>query len=192
MIETILLSMLAAKLKRYKLSPLFKAWPIYFIISFEVIYIVLQVELFKGNYSVLKYTGNMEKPFLCLFLILALKYRQYISAIIGSGCILTGGFLNDIVISANNGKMPVFPTLSYLTGYADTWVSGNLKDIHTLGTASTDLKFLSDIFDLGYCIMSVGDIFIRLFVFIITFSIIKQINQEIGCTVIVDKENNPS
>ena len=45
-------------------------------------------------------------------------YREYISAIIGSIFVIVGGILNDIAISANNGYMPVFPSLSYLTGYA--------------------------------------------------------------------------
>lgn len=176
MIETILLAMIVAKLKGYKPLQLFKAWPVYLIIIFEIIYLILQVSIFIGNYSLIKYSNIMEKPFLSVFLILALLCKQYISAIIGSAFIVLGSFLNNTVISANNGKMPVFPTLSYLTGYVkeDLWM--NVNDIHILGTSTTKLKFLSDIFDFGYCIMSIGDVFIRVFVFLVIFYTIKQLN----------------
>jgi hypothetical protein len=84
--------------------------------------------------------------------------------------------LNKFVIRANNGKMPVFPTLSYFTGYAkpDSFIKVN--DIHVLGDSSTKFKFLTDIIDVGYSIMSIGDIFIRFFVFIIIFNTIKYID----------------
>lgn len=182
MIETILLAMIIAKFKGYKPLKLFRAWPIYLIMIFELIYVTLQVSIFVGNYSLIKYSGLFEKPFLFVFLILAMLYRQYISAIIGSAFIVIGGVLNNIVISANNGKMPVFPTLSRLTGYTKPELWTHVNDIHTLGTTSSKLKFLSDIFDLGYCVMSIGDIFIRLFVFLIVFNTIKQltINSEVN------------
>lgn len=176
MIETIILAMLIAKVKGYKPLKLLKAWPVYIILLFEVIYVFSQIAIFKGDYRFLKYSANMEKPFLCAVLLLALVYKQYVSALIGSFFIFLGGILNSIVISANNGKMPVFPTLSYLTGYGKQSGWESVDKIHELGTASTKLKFLSDIFDIGYCIVSIGDIFIRFFVFIIIFSTIKHIN----------------
>ena len=176
MIETILLAMIVAKLKGFNPSKLFKAWPIYPIIILELTYVIFQTLILSGNYSVIKYSNFMEKPLLILFLILILLYKQYISAIIGSAFIVIGGVLNNIVIAANNGKMPVFPTISYLTGYVrpEMWVKVN--DIHTLGTSATKLKFLADIFDVGYCIMSIGDIFIRVFVFLIIYNTIKKLN----------------
>lgn len=175
MLETIILAMLVAKLKGYKPSQLLKAWPVYLIIMFEIIYIFLQASTFLGNYSLIKYSSLIEKPFLFIFFILILIYKQYVSALIGSIFMLIGGILNNIVIAANSGKMPVFPTLSYFTGYVKQDLWRNVNDIHTLGTAGTNLKFLSDIFDLGYCIMSIGDIFIRVFVFLVIFNTIKQL-----------------
>jgi hypothetical protein len=108
-------------------------------------------------------------------LIFVLLYKQYISAIIGSVFMVLGGFLNNIVISANNGKMPVFPKLSYLTGYANQDLWSKISGIHVIGTETTKLKFLADIFDFGYCIMSIGDIFIRVFVFLVIFNTIKHL-----------------
>ena len=175
MIETILLAIIIAKIKGYRPSTLFKVWPIYLILIFEFIYVISQVKIFMGDYSYIKYSSIMEKLFLSVFLILILLYKQYSSAIIGSVFIVLGGILNNIVISANNGKMPVFPGLSYLTGYVNQELWIKINDIHVIGTETTQLKLLSDIFDFGYCIMSIGDIFIRVFVFLIIFNTIKHL-----------------
>jgi hypothetical protein len=175
MLETILLAIIIAKIKGYRPSTLFKSWPIYLIFIFELIYVISQAKIFMGDYSFIKYSSIIEKLFLSVFLIFVLLYKQYISAIIGSVFMVLGGFLNNIVISANNGKMPVFPKLSYLTGYANQDLWSKISGIHVIGTETTKLKFLADIFDFGYCIMSIGDIFIRVFVFLVIFNTIKHL-----------------
>jgi hypothetical protein len=74
--------------------------------------------------------------------------------------------------------MPAFPTLSYLTGYVKQDVFTKVNDIHALGSSATKLKFLTDVIDIGYSIMSIGDVFIRVFAFIIIFSAIKKSNEK--------------
>ena len=165
-----------ARIRGYKVGPLFKAWAIYPVFIFALIYVVLEVMIFRGNYSFIKYADKFHFIYTLMFLILIIKYRLNASAIIGSVFIFGGSILNNIVISANNGKMPVFPTISYWTGYARPEVFTKVKDIHILGSSLTKLKFLTDIFDIGYSIMSIGDIFIRVFAFIIIFNTIKVIN----------------
>lgn len=100
----------------------------------------------------------------------------YIQAIMGSLFVLVGGLLNDIAIKANNGFMPVFPTISDSIGLLNKNDLGKVDNLHILGTESTKLKFLTDIFDIGYCVLSLGDIFIRVYVFLIIYSVIKEIN----------------
>lgn len=178
MIETILLAFIIAKLKGYKLTPLFKSWTIYPIIGFELLYIFIEATIFHGNYTFVKYTYIIKPLCLYIFIILVFKYKQYKNAIIGSAFMILGGILNDIAISANNGKMPVFPYLSYMTGYAKSDSFVKVSDIHALGNAATKLKYLTDIFDTGYCIMSIGDIFIRFFPFIIVLGSIKYANRK--------------
>ncbi|MEW9094334.1 MAG: DUF5317 family protein [Clostridiaceae bacterium] len=177
MLETILLALVIAKIKGYKIKPLFKSWTIYPILVFELMYLFVQGNIFKENYNFIKYANTLETLYLCSYLALIIKYEQYISAIIGSACIFIGTILNKIAISANNGKMPVFPTLSYSTGYAKPDAFMKVDDIHILGSSSTKLKFLTDVIDVGYSILSIGDIFIRLFVFIIIFNTIKHMNK---------------
>ena len=84
-----------------------------------------------------------------------------------------------MAIKFNGGFMPVFPKLSYLTGYAKVDSFNKVNDIHILGSSNTKVKFLTDIFDLGYSVLSIGDIFIRAFVFIIIFSSVREINKSL-------------
>jgi len=177
MIETVLLAMLAAKIKGYKLKPLFKDWAVYPAMIFTLFYVFLQITIFCGYYGFIKYASLFETFYVFTFLTLIFKYELYKSAMTGSVCIFIGTALNKLAMSANKGKMPVFPTLSYITGYAKPESFLKVNDIHILGSSVTKLKFLTDYIDLGYSILSIGDIFIRLFTFIIIFNSIKYINK---------------
>lgn len=72
--------------------------------------------------------------------------------------------------------MPVYPTLSKITGYYKAGAFEKVNDIHILLGGSSKLWYLSDIFDLGYSVLSIGDILIRIFVVIIIYSSIKKLN----------------
>jgi hypothetical protein len=177
MIEPILLALFFAKVKGYKIRPLFKTWAIYPLLTFVIMYIFLEIMLFQGDYTFVKYADTFHYLYLLTFLVLIIKYKLNISAIIGSIFIFIGSALNNIVIAANNGKMPVFPTLSYITGYAKPDSFMKVDDIHILGSELTKLKFLTDVIDVGYSVMSIGDVCIRVFSFIIIFDTIKAINK---------------
>lgn len=178
MIETILISFIFCKIKKLKLSPLFKNWAIYPVLFMELLYLVVQASIFMENYEVIKYVGILKTIYLCSYLPLVFTFREYIAAIIGSFFVIVGGILNDIAITANNGFMPVFPTISYWTGYAKLDAFNKVNDIHILGDSTTRLKFLTDIFDIGYSVLSIGDIFIRCYVFIIIYNVIKYLNKQ--------------
>lgn len=179
--ETILFALIYSKYKRYNVKPLFGKKEIYYVLAMEVIYICLQVTLFAGNYNVIKYASMLKSIYLCTYLGLILKHQLYKEAIIGSGFILLGSGCNNLAMAVNGGKMPVFPSLSYLTSYAkpEAFAIANevANDFHILGDENTKLKILTDIVDIGYCILSVGDLFIRIFVLLIIYGAIKKINQ---------------
>ncbi len=84
MIETILLAMLVAKIKGYKLKPFFKSLYAYPIIIFSFIYIFIGISIFYDNYSFIKYEVWLEKIYILMFIPLIFKYKLYISSIIGS------------------------------------------------------------------------------------------------------------
>ncbi|KMT23191.1 DUF5317 family protein [Clostridium cylindrosporum] len=177
MIETVILAMIFAKVKGYNIKPVFNSWEFYPVIFMELIIIIAQINIFLGNYFLVQYSGILKTTYLCTYLFIIFKHEIYIKAIIGSAFIVLGGLLNDIAIKSNSGMMPVFPALSYLTGYAKVDSFSKVNDIHVLGSSSVKYICLTDIFDLGYSILSIGDIFIRVFVFIIIYAAIKKINE---------------
>jgi hypothetical protein len=158
--------------------PLFRTWAFYPILFMECFYIFLEISIFMGNYSCVKYATIFKMFYLYAYLILIIKYKRYFEAIVGSVFIIIGSLLNKIVIATNNGKMPVFPSLSYYTGYVKKGVIAYDDGLHIFGDSSTNMKFLSDIFDVGYSILSLGDVFIRVFVFIVVVSTIKILNDD--------------
>lgn len=176
MIETIFLAFLIAKIKGYDVKRIFKSWPIYIIIGFETVFLFVQAMIFKGVYPDMKFLAISKIVYLSFYLTLILKYELYKSAIYSSIFTVIGGILNDIAIKANNGYMPVYPSISYLTGYVKPQAFQIANGIHILGNSDTKFKILTDFIDLGYCILSIGDVFIRIFVFSIIYNAIKTSN----------------
>ena len=176
--ETILLAFLYAKLKGNKVSVLFYSWTIYPLVIFEIITFIGQVMSFYGRYTVIEFINKLTSIYLIFYLLLVFKYELYITSIIGSIFIVLGGALNNIVIKANGGFMPVYQSISYLTGRFISDESPIKDNIHILGTSEANLKFLTDFIDLGYTILSIGDVLMRIFVFLIIYGAIKKINNQ--------------
>lgn len=173
----------------YHFKRLFKSWEIYLPLIMMCAYIYLESCVFRRDYWFIPYQQQFKTLTLLSYLPLIFKYKLYESAwsklkqkndfiniitspmVIGTTFITLGTILNLIAIKANNG-MPVFPNLTYFTGYATI---ESLNDgLHMLGNMNTKLIPLTDIWDIGYSVMSIGDVFNRLYVsFIIYFSIKK-------------------
>lgn len=176
MLETIFIALIIAKIKKYKLKLFFKNWTVYPLFVLSVVYIIMELQVFKGIYSSIKYTNIFKLLFFLSLFIIIIEYKLYVSTAIGSVFILLGSLLNHIAIKANNGKMPVFATLSKFTGYIKPESFSKINDIHVLGNSAVKYKFLTDIFDVGYNIMSIGDILIRCFVFLVIYKAIENAN----------------
>jgi hypothetical protein len=84
MLETIILALIVAKLKGYKIKPIFKSWHIYPVLVIEFIYLIIQIHIFLGNYSIVEHIKILETIYICSYLFIIIKYDQYISAVIGS------------------------------------------------------------------------------------------------------------
>jgi hypothetical protein len=105
-----------------------------------------------------------------------LKYKIYKPALIGCSTAMVGTLLNYFVIMNNGGKMPGFPTLSYVTHFIRPNVLSEVAGIHKLGDASTRYWYLSDYIDLGYSVLSPGDLLIHFYTFIMLYYTIKAVN----------------
>lgn len=178
MLLMILLAMLFAKFKHYKIKTIFLTWTFYPAFVVELVYVFFQINVFLGNYYFVQFAPFFKTATLYVYLIPMLAFKLYKSGLIGSGFIVIGTVLNKFVMAQNGGKMPVYPSLSYITGYAKPNAFTEVTDIHILGDVNTKWKILTDYIDIGYSILSVGDLFIHSFAFIITYSLIKATNEK--------------
>jgi hypothetical protein len=92
--------------------------------------------------------------------------------VIAGFCLYFGSLLNKIALKANSNYMPVYPDLSYWTGYVKP--DFIQEGIHILGNAYSNLIPLCDIFDFGWKIYSVGDLICGLFIVIILYCSIQR------------------
>ena len=184
MTETIVLAMLLAKIKGNRICPFFKTWTVYPFLVVEVLYLFFQIQVFTGNYYFIQFAPYIKKIYLFCLIIPIIVYKEYLQGIIGSVFVIIGTLLNKFVISQNGGLMPVFPSFSYITGYVKPDAFDLNDGIHVLGSAETRYWFLSDFIDVGYSIMSIGDLFIRVLVFLVIYKTIKTMNapDKFSCT----------
>ncbi|KNZ41763.1 DUF5317 family protein [Acetobacterium bakii] len=177
MIIIFLIAILFAKFRGCEIKPAFKSVALYPPFIFEIIYLVLQVFVMTANYDVIVFAEIFKKMYLLSFLVPIIMLKLYKPGLIGSAFIVAGTAMNNFVIALNNGKMPVFPTLTYLTGYVKSDTFERINDIHVLGNADTKMIILADIFDVGWSILSIGDILIHSFAGIIVYFAIVELNK---------------
>lgn len=169
----IIAAMVYAKIKGYKVKPVLKDFSLYPLAVAEILYIILQINVFLGNYSFIRYASIFKSVYLYTLIVPIVVHKLYKQGFIGSLLVMTGSILNKFVMSQNGGKMPVYPTLSKYTGYFSEAPIGTVDQIHVLGTEATRYKILTDYIDVGYSILSIGDVLIHAFVFLMVYSVIK-------------------
>ena len=182
MLLSVLIVIILAKIKKYKILPIFKVYDLYPFFAVEAVYIFFQVNLYFQNYTYVKYAFVLQKAILLVMFVPMIRRKLYKQALIGTGLIIVGSILNKIVIVANGNKMPVFPTLSELTGNCKAEVlSKGYDSVHILMDSTTKLNFLGDYIDVGYSILSIGDLFIHTFVAMMFYYTIKELNKNTIC-----------
>ena len=179
MLPYILFAFICAKIKGYKIKPIFKAYTLYPYAIAELIYLLLQLSIFMHSYSFVQYSKIISSVYLYTLIIPIMFYKLYKPGIFGSVLIMIGTLLNKFVIIQNGGKMPVYASLSKLTGYYNKSAIQAVDSIHIIGNESTKFKFLTDYIDIGSSILSIGDLFIHSFTFIVIYYTIKEINKSL-------------
>jgi len=197
MVETLIASLIFSKIylyiklgkfqihkESYLIKPILKRRSIYPVIFMSIFYIYLQYTIMNQNYYFLQYQHIIKNAILGSYMILGLdvlfRYEKYKEYIIACCSLLCGFTLNYIVMYFNNNLMPIFPSVSYSTGYTQYNMIMNASkygDFHVLGDHMTNLIFLSDIFDVGGSILSPGDLLCRLFAFLIVYFCVKEISK---------------
>ena len=183
MIVEIIAVCLIALLKRFRPRYLLHTWTFYPILLVQLCLVVFQASIFFRYYGFTPMVRYVEPAVILSFLPALLVFGLYKPAMIGGACIVAGTLLNKLVIAQNGGHMPVYPTLSYLTGYVTPESVTRLSGLHLVEAGGAKLVFLSDIIDYGYCILSIGDVFIHLFACIMLYSLIKAVNRRYGVPI---------
>ena len=180
MILFIVAGFIVAKIKGFKLKPALKAPYLYPLFILELVYIVMQVSFVLGNRTLLDFSRSLQIAFIAVLLPPIIKFSINLPAIISAAGVAIGTFLNNLVMSANNNLMPVFPTLSKLTGYYTEGVVEEVNDgKHIMGGFDTKLSYLADYIDTGWTIYSPGDVLIHGFITVIIYYYIKKINEAV-------------
>ena len=177
MIFPIVFALLLAAVRKYSLKPLLTAYALYPFAFLTLVVIYLQAGIFLHDYTLITYASVIKSAYLMTLIIPFLVYRLFKPGLVGASLIVAGSLLNRLVISQNNGKMPVYATFSKLTGYYSETVLRTVDTVHSVGDSSTRLKFLTDFIDIGYSILSIGDVLIHSFAFIILYFSIKEIHK---------------
>lgn len=168
--------MLLAKIRGNRIILFFRSWTVYPFLTVELLHLYFQIQVFLGNYYFVQFAPYLKRAYLFCFIIPIIIYKEYLQGIIGSVFVILGTLLNKFVMIQNSGKMPVFPSFSYFTGYVRPGAFNQSSGIHVLGSADTRFWWLSDFIDVGYSILSIGDIFIRILVFMVIYRTIKIMN----------------
>jgi len=180
MILQVLLAAIVGKFKGYRVGYALTRRSFIPFYVVEIIYWYFQFNVFFGNYAFIKYAPIIKSACLYTLILPVFVYKLYLPAIAGSGFIALSSILNELAKHANGGKMPVFPTLSKLTGYFSEEALAN-SSVHIMGSSETKLKIFCDFIDVGYSVLSIGDLLIHLFVFIIFLYAMKSVaNQPNG------------
>lgn len=152
-----------------------KDWSFWLVLSTVIFYMYMQFRIFNNHYELLRYSDIIKYGTIGCYFIMAYKNKIYQSIGVAGIIMTIGLILNWIVIQENGGYMPIYPTWTLESGYTDLNVVGVNGDYHILGTGNPNIKlwWLADIWDIGYCIMSNGDVLIRIGMGILLFFSIK-------------------
>lgn len=194
MVEFILGAFLYAKLKnKYKLKYIFKSWSIYPPLLFALFYIFLEYTMYIQWYYFIPYAQMIKTSTLLSYVPLIVAYKLYenndpkyinndflsvaTSPMVKSGiCLLIGSICNRIALFFNNNYMPTYPSISYWTKYIkpdQLFIDG----IHIIGNPYSAAIPICNVLDIGFTVVSLGDLIIRFYVFLIVYHAIKNSNR---------------
>ena len=178
------------KYKKYTIKQIFRHWSIYPSLLFVIFYLYLEYTMFTQNYYFLPYSHIIKTATLLSYLPLIITYKlfknpkyinnQFLSVLTSpvskAGLSLwIGSSLNRLALYYNNNQMPTYPSISYWTKYVKP--DGFIDGVHIIGDAYSNAIFLCNVWDFGFTVLSLGDIIIRFFPFIILYYSIKKSNK---------------
>lgn len=172
-----------AKRKGCRIAPIFREWSLYPLYLTEAVFWIMQIAAWTGHYMFIPYAEWIQTAFTLVLLFPILKFRLYGTACIGCLFVAIGSWMNKLVMNANGGQMPVYPTLSRWTIYFRDGAIEEANDyLHCVMNSDTKLKFLADWVDCGFSILSLGDVLIHSFVLIVIYKTVIELNKRLSAS----------
>jgi len=179
MVLFILLAIIAARLRGNHVTVLLREPSLIPIWILEVIFWILQACIWMEDYRFIGYATYLQTASVLCLLWPIFRFRLYPQAIAGAIMTCIGSVSNQVVMAANGGKMPVVPSFSGFTRYYREGALEVSQDVrHIMMSDSTKLNFLADYIDVGFSVISIGDVFIHLFTTIIIYMVIVSLNKK--------------
>ena len=174
MLIFILVPFLIAYVKGYRIRSAVQVWDLYPFLGVCACHAFFIVNAWCGNHSYVRFAAILQYFMIFTLVLPVLTRRIVYPTFVGVSMSMVGTLMNRVVINANGGKMPVYPTLSKWIGYyKDGQLDGSIDQLHVLMDDSSKLAFLADYFDFGTCVLSPGDLLIHAFASIIIYYTIK-------------------
>ena len=176
--------------QQYDIKLIFKHISIITPLLFLLFYLFLEYTTFVGWHYFLQYQYIIKTATLLSFLPLIITYKlienpkyinnQFLSILTSPASkaglsLWIGSSLNRLALYYNNNQMPTYPSISYWTKYVKP--DGFIDGVHIIGDAYSNAIFLCNVWDFGFTVLSLGDIIIRFFPFIILYYSIKKSNK---------------
>ena len=176
MLIFILIPLVIARIKGYRIWSLFRVVDLYPFFLACAVHGFFILNAWLGNHDFVKYATVLQYVLILSLLVPIVRRRIFAPTMVGAGLTLVGTVMNRIVIAANGGKMPVYPTVSKWIGYyKDGQLDGGIDELHVLADGSSKLMFLADYIDFGVCVLSPGDLLIHAFASIVVYYTVKQV-----------------
>ena len=181
MILFILLALIIAKLRKHRIRVLLREPSLIPVWVIEIIFWLLQLCIWRQDYRFIGLAGYLQTASILALLWPIMKFRLYPQAIVGAVMVVVGSALNRIVMHANGGKMPVVPSFSGFTKYYQEGALELSQDVrHVIMSDTTKLNFLADYIDVGFSVISIGDVLVHLFTTIVIYCVIAKCNHRKG------------
>ena len=179
MLIFILIPLLIAHIKGYRIWSVFCVADLYVFFATCACHGFFIICAWLGNHSFVTYATLLQQVMLLSLVIPVVRRHIFAPTMVGVGMTFVGTLMNRIVINANDGKMPVYPTLSkWISFYKEGQLDGSIDDLHVLLDGSSKLPFLADYIDFGLCVLSPGDLLIHSFASIVIYYTVKAVSTQ--------------
>lgn len=179
MVLFILLAFGIAKLKGNRVTVLLREPSLIPMWILEIVFWLLQACIWMEDYRFIGYAGYLQMASILCLIWPILRFRLYPQAIAGAIMVSIGSISNRVVMAMNGGKMPVIPSFSGFTYYYREGALEVSQDVrHIMMSDSTKLNFLADYIDVGFSVISPGDVLIHLFTTIVVYNVIVSLNKK--------------